>query len=398
VTAAAVAGAAMTSFGKHHDRALRELVIEATDSALADAGAEPGEVEAVFFGNAAAGLLSGQEMIRGQVALRGTPLEGTPLVNVENACASSSTAARLAWQAVVAGEVEVAMVIGAEKMAGPDRDRPFRALASALDIEGTGLTDYVLGLEVATDSPRAGSVFMDLYAADARAYLDRTDATVEDFAAVVAKTRFHGTLNPRAQFRTPVSPAQVLASRTIAAPLTRDMCSPIADGAASLLIASRDWRGLGPQAIPVRAMAMGSGVSNGGSDLVRRTASSAYDKAGIGPENLDVIELHDAAASAELEILEELGVADAGEAPRLLRSGATRLGGDLPVNPSGGLISRGHPIGATGAAQLVELVDQLRGRAGARQVANARVGLAENAGGHLGSEPAVCVVTILSRD
>lgn len=400
MSAAVIAGAGMTAFAKHRDRTLRDLVTEATASALADASADAGEVEAVFFGNAAAGLLSGQEMIRGQVLLQGTALEGTPLVNVENACASSSTAARLAWQAVVSGEVEVAVAVGAEKMVSPDRERPFRALAGALDVERSGLSDYVLGLDPGPEADRAGarSVFMDLYAADARAYVDRTDATVEDFAAVVSKTRFHGSLNPRAQFRTPVTPEQVLASRTIAAPLTRDMCSPIADGAACLVIASRRWRGASTDAVAIRAMAIGAGVANGGSELVRRTASSAYETAGIGPEDLDVLEVHDAAASAELQILEELGVAAEGEAPRLARSGGTRLGGALPVNTSGGLISRGHPIGATGAAQLVELVDQLRGRAGDRQVADAKVGLAENAGGHLGSEPAVCVVTVLSRE
>lgn len=400
MSAAVIAGAGMTAFAKHRHRTLRDLVTEATTSALTDANADAGEVEAVFFGNAAAGLLSGQEMIRGQVLLQGTGLEGTPLVNVENACASSSTAARLAWQAVVSGEVEVAVAIGAEKMVGPDRERPFRALAGALDVERTGLSDFVLGLDsgVEAGGPGARSVFMDLYAADARAYLDRSEASIEDFAAVVSKTRYHGSLNPRAQFRAPVSLEEVLASRMIAPPLTRDMCSPIADGAACLVIASRGWRGASADAVAIRAMAMGAGVANRGSDLVRRTASSAYEAAGISPEDLDVLEVHDAAASAELEILEELGIAAEGEASQLVRSGSTRLGGALPVNTSGGLISRGHPIGATGAAQLVELVDQLRGRAGERQVADAKVGLAENAGGHLGTEPAVCVVSVLSRD
>ena len=398
MSAAVIAGAGMTAFGKHR-RTLRDLVRDATASALADANADPGEVDAVFFGNAAAGLLSGQEMIRGQVLLQGTALEGTPLVNVENACASSSTAARLAWQAVVSGEVEIAVAVGAERMAGPDRERPFRALAGALDVERAGLSDYVLGLDSGpeADGARSRSVFMDLYAADARAYLDRTDATVEDFAAVVSKTRFHGSLNPRAQFRTPVTPEQVLASRTIAAPLTRDMCSPIADGAACLVIVGRS-RVASAEAVAIRAMAMGAGVADRKTDLVRRTASSAYETAGIGPEDLDVLEVHDAAASAELDILEELGITAEGDAPQLVRSGSTRLGGALPVNTSGGLISRGHPIGATGAAQLVELVEQLRGRAGERQVAQAKVGLAENAGGHLGTEPAVCVVSVLSRD
>lgn len=395
---AVIAGTGMTRFGRHEDRTLRDLVAEATTSALADAGTRPSEIEAVYFGNAAAGLLSGQEMIRGQVLLQGTELEGVPLVNVENACASSSTAARLAWQAVISGEVEVALAVGAEKMRGSDRERPFRALAGALDVEGAELGDYVLGIDQAAAREGPRSVFMAQYAAEAHAYLDRTDATVDDFAAVASKTRSHGSLNPRAQLQTPVTPREVLASRTIAPPLTRDMCSPIGDGAACLVIAGPGRSGAARDAVTIRAMALGAGVANGGSDLVRRTAASAYEAAGVGPEDLDVIELHDAAASAELEVLEQLGVVGAGEAPRLVRDGATRLGGDLPVNTSGGLISRGHPIGATGAAQLVELADQLRGRAGSRQVENAGVGLAENAGGHLGSEPAVCVVSVLSRD
>ncbi len=395
---AVIAGVGMTRFAKHPDRTLRSLVEEATAVALADSGAAAAQVGAIFFGNAAAGLLNGQEMLRGQHMLEGSELEGIPLVNVENACASSSTAARMAWRAVVTGEVEVAMAIGSEKMSGADRERPFRALSGALDVERHAMEDYALGL---TDQPAGGgggSVFMDLYAADARRYMERTGATARDYAEVVARTRFNGSLNPKAQFRTAVTAEDVLASRMIAEPLTRDMCSPIADGAACLVLAASGWNGADADSVAIRSIAIGTGVADGGSEIVRRTSTAAYEEAGIGPDDLDVVELHDAAATAELQIIEELGIAAEGKAADFERTGATRIGGALPINTSGGLISRGHPIGATGAAQLVELVEQLRGRSGERQVEGARIALAENAGGHLGSEAAACVVTVLSSD
>jgi acetyl-CoA acetyltransferase len=386
-----VAGCGATAFGKHRQRSLKSLVAEAVAGALADAGASAGEVQAVYFANASAGLLSGQEMIRGQVLLRDLGFGGLPIVNVENACASSATAVQLARQAIAAGEHDVVVVVGAEKMVVPDRQRASRALAAGLDVEVYGLADYVLGAPVDGN----GSIFMDIYAREAEAYLDASDATREDFARVTAKSRAHGALNERAQFRRPLTVEQVLDDRTVSGPLTLSMCSPISDGAACLVLADEGWaRRRAPDAPRIRACTLGSA---GAGDLTARLARRAFEQAGAGPEDLDVVELHDATASEELILLEQLGLAAPGRAAELVRSGATVLSGRIPTNVNGGLLSRGHPLGATGCAQLVELADQLRGRCGPRQVPDARLALAHNAGGHLGGEPAAAAVTILER-
>ena len=220
------------------------------------------------------------------------------------------------------------------------------------------------------------SFFMDIYAASSRAYMKSSGATREDFAQVAVKSHRHAALNPYAQYRTEVTVDDVLASREIAPPLTLLMCSPIGDGAAALVVCSPGMaRRLGAQ-VRVRACALVSGRDRrpGEPGAVERAAETAYEQAGLGPGDLDVVELHDAAAPAELIIYEELGLCGEGEGPALLASGATALGGKIPVNLSGGLLSKGHPIGATGCGQLVELADQLRGRCGQRQATGARVG------------------------
>ena len=386
-----VAGAGVTAFGRHRDGTLRTLVAEAVDGALADAAISAGTIQAAYFGNASAGLLTGQEMIRGQVLLRDLGFGGKPIVNVENACASSATAVQLAMHAIQAEQYDVALVVGAEKMAVGDRRRVSRALAAGLDVDAHGLADYVLG----APSSQNGTIFMDIYARDAQAYLERSVATREDFARVAVKSRAHGALNARAQFRRPVTVAHVLDDRTISGPLTLSMCSPISDGAASLVLASERWaRRHAPRAPRLRACSLGSA---GNGDVTPRTAHRAYEQAGIDPADLDVVELHDASASAELILLEQLGLAQPGHAAELLRDHETSLDGRIPTNVGGGLLSRGHPLGATGCAQLVELADQLRDRCGARQVHDARLALAHNAGGHLGGEEAAAVVTILER-
>jgi acetyl-CoA acetyltransferase len=385
-----VAGAAMTRFGKHIDSTIRSLAEEATRGALADAGVGPADVGMTFFANAAAGTLTGQEMIRGQVALRHTGLLGNPIVNVENACASASTAMSLACMAVGSGAVEVALAVGAEKMTLPDKAKSLGAIATAVDL-----------FEMDPTPSGSGSFFMDFYAATTRAYMERSGARVEELAEVAVKNHRHGALNPRAQYRNEVTAAEVLASRVISWPLTLLMCSPIGDGAAAVVVASEEYArraGAGATPVRVRASVLVSGTDRGAGEAagVERAAQRAYEQAGIGPDDLDVVELHDAAAPAELILYEELGFCAPGDGPKLLASGDTALGGRMPVNTSGGLLSKGHPIGATGCGQIVELVDQLRGRAGDRQVERARVALAQNAGGVLGADFAAMVVTILS--
>jgi acetyl-CoA acyltransferase len=241
---------------------------------------------------------------------------------------------------------------------------------------------------------------MDVYAANTRAYMQQSGARIEDFAQVAVKNHRHGALNPKAQYRQEVTLDEVLASREISWPLTLLMCSPIGDGAAAVVVCADDYTGrLDAEPVRVRACALVSGTDRGQDTpgAVERAADRAYEQAGIGPDEVDVVELHDAAAPAELITYEELGLCGPGEGPKLIASGETALGGRVPVNTSGGLLSKGHPIGATGCGQIVELVDQLRGRAGDRQVEGARVALGENGGGFLGTDPAAMVVTILSK-
>lgn len=391
-----IAGAAMTPFGKTQ-LGLRELAGRAATDALADAGARAEEVGMVFFANAGAGLITGQEMIRGQVALRDTALHGVPIVNVENACASSSSAAYLAAMAVASGQCEVAVAVGAEKMTHEDRRRPMAAIGSAIDLERAD--DLARSIASGNGGEGSGSLFMDIYASLARDYMERSGATERDFAAVAVKSHDHAALNPNAQYRERVTADEVLESRRISGPLTLLMCSPIGDGAAAVVFSSREWaRSRGADAVCLLGGSLVSGRDAAGESAVERAVARAYEQAGIGPGDVDLVELHDAAAPAELILYEELGLAAPGEGPALLASGATRLGGRVPVNPSGGLLSKGHPVGATGCAQLVELVEQLRGHAGERQVEGARIGLAENAGGYLGPDLAAACVTILARD
>jgi len=408
-----VAGAAMTQFGKFPESTIRSLAEEAVRDALRDAGIGPEAVQMVFFSNATAGILHGQEMIRGQVALRHTGLLGVPIVNVENACASASSAFHLACMAVGSGAVDVALAVGSEKLTHEDKQRSFAAIGTAVDMLQVRELKQRMRAPEPVPAGAAGvspapvqadadggnrSFFMDIYAAMSRAYMQRSGATVRDLAEVAVKSHRNAALNPKAQFRTEVSVEEVLASREIAPPLTLLMCSPIGDGAAAVVVCSEEYaRRLGAP-VRVRSCALVSGTDRSADQpgAVERAAQRAYELAGIGPEDLDVVEVHDAAAPAELMCYEELGLCSVGEGPRLLSSGDTALGGRLPVNPSGGLLSKGHPIGATGCGQLVELVDQLRGRCGARQVQGARVALAENGGGFLGTDAAAMVVSILS--
>jgi acetyl-CoA acetyltransferase len=264
-----------------------------------------------------------------------------------------------------------------------------------VDLEATGSGDGAgAGADAEGGAPRP--VFMEIYADEARAYMERSGATAADFAAVAAKATANGSRNPFAQVRTALTVEEVLAARTIVDPLTRPMCSSIGDGAAALVLCSPEHaRHRGLRGARVRASVVAAGWAEGTGDVVERAVATAYGKAGVGPGDLDVVEVHDAAAPAELIISEQLGLAGSGDGPRLIRNGSSSIGGRRPVNPSGGLLARGHPIGATGAAQLVELTMQLRGRAGDRQVPRARIGLAENAGGSLGNGPAACTVTIL---
>ncbi|WP_430336092.1 thiolase family protein [Rhodococcus sp. ACT016] len=392
-----VIGVGMTPFGKHWDRTVRSLATAAAEDAMHDAGLTPDAIPYVYFSNAVGGLVSGQETIRGQVALRHTGLLGSTIINVENACASGSSAAHLAWMTVASGQAETTMVVGAEKLTHSDKQVSFRAYASGVDLDEVGGDDHTVDRLAVAVGSGSRSRFMDIYAENARAYMDKTGATQADLAAVVAKSRQFAARNPRAQLQEELTVEQVLGAREIVWPLTLPMCSPIGDGAASVILGSKAAAlAAGGPLVRIRASVLTSGTDNAPLS-VERAVERVYGEAGIDPADLDVVELHDAAAPAELEHCESLQLAPVGEGAALIRSGRTALGGTTYVNPSGGLLAKGHPVGASGCAQLVELTEQLKGRSGDRQRSGARLALAHNAGGSIGDDTAALSLTVLER-
>ncbi|MBW2242348.1 MAG: thiolase family protein [Deltaproteobacteria bacterium] len=404
---AVIAGVGMTHFGKHLETGFKAIGAEAVQLAIADSGLGLEDLQAAYVGNAAAGLVTGQECIRGQVILRSIGLGKLPVVNVENACASSSTALHEAAAMVSAGLYDVVLALGVEKLYHADKRKSFAAFSGAVDVEAMQEIMKRLQESAKESGAKSGasgagekrSMFMDIYAAAARGHMSKYGTTVEQFAGVSAKNSFHGSMNPRAQFREALSVEDVLASPMIAEPLTRPMCSPIGDGAAAVVLVSEaKARELGIQKpVKITSSVLRSGWDHaydeeGAGELCSRTA---YEEAGVGPEDLSVVELHDASAPAEIMAYEYLGLCPKGEGGKLISDGSTRLGGRLPVNTSGGLLRKGHPVGATGIAQIVELAEQLQGRSGERQVEGARIGLAQNGGGNIGPDVAAMVVTIL---
>jgi len=408
----AIIGAGMTRFGKFLDRSLKDLGREAVEEALRSAGVEKAQIEAAVVGNAAAGLITGQECIRGQVILREMGFGDIPIINTENACASSSTAFHLAWLYVASGMYDVALALGVEKLYHEEKRRSYQAIGAAVDVE---LVQQILtrmqeeaaakAKDAAATAPggagagQSRSMFMDIYAALARNHMQKYGTTKEQFGRVAVKNHYHGSLNPHAQYRERYTLEEILNSPLVAEPLTRLMCSPIGDGAAALIVTTAEKaRQYTTKPVLVQASVLGSGKDLAPEEPTAgaRMALRAYEAAGIAPQDLNVVELHDATAPAEVVIYEELGLCGLGEGGRLIDSGYTELGGKVPVNTSGGLLSKGHPIGATGTAQLCEIFWQLRGECGDRQVEGAKVGLTENGGGMVRGEPAALSVHILS--
>jgi acetyl-CoA acetyltransferase len=406
---ALVAGVGMTRFGKHMETGLKALGAEAVRLAIADAGILSTDIEAAVVGNAAAGLVTGQECIRGQVILRSAGIGKIPVINVENACASGSTALHQACAFVSAGLYDTVLAVGAEKLYHPDKRKSFAAFSGAVDVEALAEIMERLAAnakergaeKAASGAGENRSMFMDIYASAARNHMKRYGTTIQQFARVSAKNSFHGSMNPRAQFREALTIEDVLTAPMIAEPLTRPMCSPIGDGAAAVVVVSERKAAQMGLRSPVRvsAVVLHSGWDHGPDEpgTVELCSREAYEQAGVGPDDLSVIECHDASAPAEIMAYESLGLCAKGEGGPLVESGVTTLGGRLPVNTSGGLLRKGHPVGATGIAQVVELTEQLQGRSGDRQVEGAKVALAHNGGGSIGSDAAAMCVTILVR-
>jgi acetyl-CoA acyltransferase len=380
-----VAGGAVGRFGRFTDRSLSDIALPVIQEALAAAGIAPGDVQAAFVGNAFGGAIVDQESILAQVLLTPAGVRGVPVHTVKNACSSGSDAVHLGWCAVAYGQYDCVLVLGAEKLTHADKRRSFAALATATD-------------HPSVDDGR--SVFTDVNAARATRYMERYGAEPRHFAQVAAKNRRHAALNERACLRAPISVDEVLGDRVVVPPLTRAMCGGIVDGAACLILMSQQLaarRGVsGATRLIASSVVSGIPDGDGRGNATERAGAAAYEQAGIDPKDITVAEVHDATSPQELFDLEDLMFCDRGEAIRLLEDGDTSLGGRIPVNTSGGLTSRGHPVGATGVAQIVEVHEQLVGRAGARQVGAPKVGLAQMAGGLLGNDSAVATVHLLT--
>ncbi len=451
-----VIGAHTIRFGKYLDKTIPELAAMTLEPCLRDAGLEKKDIQSLYFANSAWGEYRRQSCIRGQVAMRPSGIDTIPITNIENACAGGSTAFHHAWMCVAGGLYDITMAVGAEKIYDRNDQMVFSSFLNGLDVGNiiSMLSDFTkysmteddkkamkehmekysangqgkkkkrrdiktrwmefrnsfvvavrigeaMGYDVLKHLRELGtgdhSPFMDVYGHEARNHMKKYGSTIEQFAAIASKNHFHSTLNPNAQYQFAVPVEKVLADRLVTWPLTRSMCAPVGDGAASAILCDEKTvkrLGLTSRAVKIKASVLGSGKARleDEPDLGERLAYQAYEKSGLGPEDMNLAEVHDATAYGELHQTENLGFCKIGEGGLLAESGATKLGGRIPVNTSGGLESRGHPIGASGLGQIHEIVTQLRGNAGNRQVQGAKIGIAENGGGALGvEEAAMCI-------
>jgi acetyl-CoA acetyltransferase len=374
----------MTAMNRR-DRTAEDMAGQVVADALAGAGIDPADVNLVVFGNATAGRLIDQGCIRGQTFLRQSGLRNAGIVNVDNSCAGGASALHLATLATRGGSGTV-LAVGVEKMWTGDRSATLAGIE-----DGVPLADRIR-MHEQLENP-SGSVLMALNASWTIIQMEERDATLEQFAAAAVKARRHGALNPNAQFQSEVTLDEVLESPSIVWPLTRLMCSSFTDGAAAVVLSQSPRSG----APKIRASTVRSG--NGDMDYHDRLAEAApaaWDDAGVDPADVDVVELHDATSAEELYALESLGFFKPGDAGPATAAGDTTVGGrGVTVNTSGGLVARGHPLGATGIAQVVELTTQLRGEAGTRQVEGARLAVAANTGGIIGKDAAFIGIHVL---
>ncbi len=408
-----ILGTGMIRFAKYPEKSVKDMVAEAIRELLRGVDVDLRAIEAVWFANSGWGIYNGQHCIRGQVALAPLGIQGIPIMNVENACAGGSSAVHGAWMSVKAGLYDLVLAVGAEKVWAPDdKKKMFDGFISGTDVEFSRAMIESFRAEAKKKAEEVGaagrekdgahSAFMDIYGMGARLHMKAYGTTQRQLACISAKNHRHGSLNPLAQYRREMSVEEVLADAVVAWPLTRSMCAPVGDGAAAALICSGRAlaRFTGGRPVRIKASVLASGNLPGtGEGISRRAAGRAFEAAGLGPEDVDVAEMHDATAFGELMQCEELGFCPVGEGGPFAESGATALGGRIPINTSGGLECRGHPIGASGIAQLHELVLQLRGEAGPRQVEGARIALAENGGGFIGlGEAAMCIHILEKSD
>ncbi len=410
-----ILGAHTTPFQKWPDKSGKDLTRDAFLGAVKDAGlTDGGVVESAYFSNCGMGLLWGQDMLRGHCMFAPMVEEGlfperTPLVNVEGGCASGSMAVHLAWKDILSGLHDVSLALGMDKFYLDDMKLVLTAFDHGIDRLDK---DRLIG-EYQAIAKECGqtfgfgpnrTIFMDTYAMQANWHMWKWGTTQQQIAVAASKNHYHGSLNHNAQYRFEISPEKVLEDYEVSYPLTRSMCAPIGDGAAAVILCSEKFLQQQPAAVQRRAVKVRASVLSGGKHrpisepgLSKWAADKAYSLSGLQSDDIDVAEVHDATSFCEIYQAEMMGFCPIGDGGKFIESGATTLGGKIPINTSGGLVSKGHPIGATGVSMMYEVAAQLRGEAGKRQVKDARYGLIENGGGVISVEEFACGVTLLER-
>jgi acetyl-CoA acyltransferase len=419
-----IIGVGMIKFGKNFEKTMKNMTGESLELALKDVDLKKRDIEAAWFSNSGWGMSEMQHCIRGQVALSANGVDKIPITNVENACAGGSTAFHGAWTAIKAGLYDCTLAIGTEKMyyqrpskSGKKRSGGGGSMAgfiSGTDVERTRKMIEQLKKQIEEGNIKAAkenggeqkskkkdhSMFMDFYAMGSRNHMKKYGTTQRQLAVIAAKNHNNSTMNPLAQYTFPQTVEQVMNDYVVAFPLTRAMCAPIGDGSAAAILCSEKYLNANPnlkdRAVLVRASILKSG-SWRSDTICKRASKAAFEMSGLGPEDINVAEVHDATAFGELHIMEQIGFCPVGEGGPFVESGATELDGKIPINPSGGLLARGHPIGASGLAQMYELVTQLRGEADKRQVKDPKLALAENGGGNIGPGEAALCIHILEK-
>ncbi|MEO3862335.1 thiolase family protein [Acrocarpospora sp. B8E8] len=383
-----IRGVGMTPFGKFLGSSMKDLGRQAAQAALADAGMEVGDIQAVFFANALAGLITGQESIRGETVTYPLGFGTIPVHNVENACASGGNALHLAWLAVASGMHDTVLALGVEKANHEDRTRTFRAFGAGMDVED--------GFAVGDGAGEDRSPFVDRQARLARTLFGERGVSMAGLARVTSRSLENARLNPMAHRRFGGSPEDVLKARVVVDPLTVLMSSPISDGAAAVVVTRA---GSSPRDVRILASRLATRPpkgAEGAPGAAKAAGLAAYEQAGLGPGDVDFAEVHDASVAYELLTWSELGLCAPGQEEEWAMTGVTERSGAMPVNVSGGLVGRGHALGASGLAQIHDITQQIRGEAGELQLPHVRAGLAQIGGGVIDWETAASTVHILA--
>lgn len=410
-----IIGSYSTQFKKWPKKSGKELTRDALLGAVQDAQMDDGgAIESVYFSNCGMGIIWDQDCLRGHSMFSPMVEEGIfperiPTINVEGGCASGSIALNCAWKDILSGLHDVSLAIGMDKYYHEDVKRTMTAFEHGIDREDRDrlISEYQAVAEECGQKFAFGpnrSIFMDTYAMQACWHMWKWGTTQQQIAVGASKNHYNGSLNPKAQYRFKVPVEKVIEDYEVSYPLTRSMCAPIGDGAAAAIMCSENFLKSLPKSVQERAILIKASSMAGGKhrpiaepSLSKWAADRAYKMAGLEPEDIDVAEVHDACSFCEIYQAEMMGFCPIGEGGIFIESGATMLDGKIPINTSGGLVSKGHPIGATGLSMAYEIATQLRGEAGPRQVKDARIGLIENGGGVTSVEEFACAVTILQK-